>query len=59
VILLLTPASELIAFKPSPEAYSESARIKVAESQTHAYPVVTEAGIYVKDQESVALLTLP
>ncbi len=59
VIFLLTPAAELIAFKPDPEAYTELARIKVAESGTHAFPVVTEAGIFIKDQDAVTLWTLP
>ena len=58
VLLALTPASELIAIQPGEKDYKEVARIKVAESGTHAHPVVTGNRIYVKDQDSVTLLTL-
>ena len=57
VVLALTPASELIAFKAGDKAYSEIARIKVADSPTYAYPVLSGNRIFIKDQESVALLT--
>jgi hypothetical protein len=58
VLFALTPASELVVFQPDPKAYSELARIKVAASPTHAYPVVSGNRIFVKDQDSVALLTI-
>jgi outer membrane protein assembly factor BamB len=58
VLLALTPSSELIAFEPSDKAYKELARIKVADSQTHAYPVVSGNRIFIKDKESVTLWTL-
>lgn len=55
VILALTPASQLIAFQPSDKAYAEVARIKVADTPTHAYPVATGNRIFIKDQDSVIL----
>lgn len=55
VLLALTPASELVVFKPDQEAYAELARMKVAPSPTHAYPVVSGNRIFIKDQDSVAL----
>jgi outer membrane protein assembly factor BamB len=58
VMLALTPGSELIAFEPGDKAYKELARIKVSDSQTHAYPVVSGNRIFIKDKESVALLTV-
>ena len=58
VLVALTPGSELIAFEPSDKAYTELARIKVAETPTHAYPVVSGNRVFVKDQESVTLWTL-
>jgi outer membrane protein assembly factor BamB len=58
VLLLLTPSSELVAFKPTEKEYSEVARIKVADSPTYAHPVVSGKRIFVKDQDSVALLTV-
>ena len=57
-MLALTPASELVAFQPSEKAYTELARLKVADSPTYAFPVVSGKRIYVKDQDSVALFTL-
>ena len=57
VLMALTPSSELIAFEPSPSNYSELARIKVAETPTHAHPVVSGNRVFIKDQGSVALLT--
>jgi outer membrane protein assembly factor BamB len=58
VLLALTPASELIAFQPGQKAYAELARIKVAASQTHAYPVVSGNRVFIKDQDSVTLWTI-
>jgi outer membrane protein assembly factor BamB len=55
VLLALTPASELIAFQPNEKTYTEVARIKVAESPTHAYPVLSGNRLYIKDKESVTL----
>jgi outer membrane protein assembly factor BamB len=58
VLLALTPSSELIAFEPGDQAYKELARIKVADSQTHAHPVVSGNRIFIKDRNSVALWTI-
>jgi outer membrane protein assembly factor BamB len=57
-LLALTPAGELVAFKPSDEAYNELARYKVAEEGTYAYPVAAGNSIIVKDQNSVTLWTV-
>lgn len=59
VLLALTPSTELVAFEPSAKAFKEVARIKVAESPTYAYPVLSGSRLFIKDQNSVALLTLP
>jgi outer membrane protein assembly factor BamB len=58
VVLALTPASELIAFEPSDKSYTELARIKVADSSTHAYPIVSGNRVFVKDRDAVTLWTL-
>ena len=58
VLLALTPAMELVAFEPSDKAYKELARIKVADSATHAYPVVSGNRVFVKDQDAVTLWTV-
>ncbi len=53
VIFALPPNSELIAFKPDGKKYEEVARIKVAETPTFAYPVITGNQVFVKDADSV------
>jgi outer membrane protein assembly factor BamB len=53
VMLALTPASELIVFKADPKGFAEVAKVKVAASQTHAHPVVSDTRIFIKDQESL------
>jgi outer membrane protein assembly factor BamB len=58
VILALTLNGELAAFKPSRTEYTELARIKVADSETWAHPVVAGNKILVKDNETVALWTI-
>jgi outer membrane protein assembly factor BamB len=58
VLLALTPASELIVFKPDVNAYSEVARLKVADSPTYAYPVVSGKRIYVKDKNDLTLFVV-
>jgi len=59
VLMALTPATELVVFSPDASAFKELARIKVADSPTHAHPVPSGNRILVKDQESVILWTLP
>lgn len=59
VLLALPSSGELIVFKPSDKQYEELARIKVADGSTYAFPVVAGNRIYVKDQDSLALWTLP
>lgn len=58
VLMALTPSAELVVFKPSTKSFEEVARVKVASSPTHAHPVVTDNRVFVKDQNSVALLTV-
>ena len=58
VILALPSTSELIAFKPSDKGYDELAKIKVAETPTYAHPVIAGNRIFVKDQDTVAMLTI-
>jgi outer membrane protein assembly factor BamB len=58
VMLALTVNSELAAFKPSDKEYTELAKLKVAESETWAHPVVAGKRIFVRDRENVTLWTL-
>jgi len=58
VMLALTPSSELIAFEPGSTVYKELARIKVSETPTHAYPVVSGNRLFIKDRDSLTLWTV-
>jgi outer membrane protein assembly factor BamB len=58
VMLALTAKSQLTAFEPSEKEYTELASIKVADKQTYAYPVVSGNRLFVRDQDSVALLSI-
>jgi outer membrane protein assembly factor BamB len=58
VLMLLTPSMELIVFEPTDKKYTELARIKVAQTPTYAYPVVSGNRIFVKDAESLTLWTI-
>jgi outer membrane protein assembly factor BamB len=58
VLLALTPSSELVAFEPNNKAYAELARIKVSDTPTYAYPVVSGDRIFIKDKDNVILYAL-
>ena len=57
VLFALTPAGELVVFKPDREEFKQVASYKVANGNTYAYPVVTSEGVYVKDGDSVTYWT--
>jgi len=58
VLLALTPAAQLVAFAPSDKAYTELARIKVADGQIYAYPIASGNRVFIKDKDSVTLWTI-
>jgi outer membrane protein assembly factor BamB len=55
VLLALPGGTELIVLKPGDKECTELARIKVADTETYAHPVVAGNRIFVKDAESVTL----
>ena len=55
VIVGLSSTSNLIVFKPAPEAYSEVKKYKVSDSPVYSYPVVAGNKIYIKDSENLIL----
>jgi hypothetical protein len=57
VLLALTPTSELVVFQPG-DKYAEVAKVKVAATPTYAYPVASGNRLFVKDQDSVSLVTI-
>jgi hypothetical protein len=58
VLLALTPKMQLFVLQPTDKAYTEVASIKVADSATYAYPVVSGNRVFIRDHDSVALLTV-
>jgi outer membrane protein assembly factor BamB len=56
--MALTPASQLLVFKPDAKGYSEVAKIKVAETPTYAYPVASGNRIYIRDQAGLTAYTV-
>jgi outer membrane protein assembly factor BamB len=57
VILALGSRGELLVFKPG-STYSQLARIKMADSETWAHPVVAGNRVFIKDNETVGLWTI-
>jgi outer membrane protein assembly factor BamB len=55
VLLALTPKSELMVLEPSGKQFRLIASIKVADTPTLSYPVVSGNHLYIEDQNSVAL----
>jgi outer membrane protein assembly factor BamB len=58
VLLALTPGSQLYVVQPTDKAYTQVASIKVADTPTYAYPVISGNRVFIRDQNSLALLTL-
>jgi outer membrane protein assembly factor BamB len=57
-LMALPSSSELIVYKPSGEGYSELAVIKVSETPIYAHPVIAGKRIFIKDQDTVAMLMI-
>ncbi|MBC8472705.1 MAG: PQQ-binding-like beta-propeller repeat protein [Planctomycetes bacterium] len=57
-LMALPSSSELIVYKPSKNQYEELAKIKVADTPIYSHPVIAGNRIFIKDQESVALLMI-
>jgi outer membrane protein assembly factor BamB len=53
-LLALTPTGTLTVFAPG-DQFKQLAAYKVAEAGTYAYPVPSQHGLYVKDQDSITL----
>ncbi|HZZ29669.1 MAG TPA: PQQ-binding-like beta-propeller repeat protein [Pirellulales bacterium] len=58
VLMALTPAANLMVFEPSDKELKPLANYKVADSETHAYPVVSRNRIFIKDKNDVILWTI-
>jgi outer membrane protein assembly factor BamB len=58
VVMALPSNSELIIIKPNDKEYTELALIKVSETPIYAHPVIAGNRIFIKDQETVTMLTI-
>lgn len=58
VIFALTSDPEFIVFKPDGKKYEEIARTKVADTPVYAHPVIAGNAIYVKDENTLTMLTI-
>lgn len=58
VLLALTPAAELVVLAPDSKEKKELARIKLSASQTYSYPLASGERLFIKDRDSVALVSV-
>jgi outer membrane protein assembly factor BamB len=58
IILALTTKMQLYAVQPNEKQFTQVASIKVADTPTFASPVVSGNRVFIRDQNSVSLLTL-
>ena len=57
-LVALPSSAELVVFKPDGKQYEEIAKIKVSDTPIYAHPVLAGNRIFIKDAESVAMLTV-
>jgi len=57
-LVALPSSSEMVVFKPDAKQYQEVAKIKVSDTPIYAHPVLAGNRIFVKDQDSVAMLSV-
>jgi outer membrane protein assembly factor BamB len=57
-LMALPSSSELTVFKLNDKQYEELAKIKVSDTPIYAHPVIAGNRIIIKDQETVAMLTI-
>jgi outer membrane protein assembly factor BamB len=58
LLIAITQNSNLIAFKPDEKAYTEVALIKVSDTPVFAYPILAKDNIYIKDKETLAMMSV-
>ncbi len=58
VMAVLPSNADLIIFKPTDKAFEQLAKIKVADTDTYATPVLAGTRVFVKDKESLTLFTV-
>ncbi len=58
LLIALPQTSNLVIYKPDEKAYTEVAVIKVSDTPIYTYPICAGDKIYVKDKESLAMMSL-
>ena len=58
VLIALPQTSNLVVYKPDEKAYTEIATIKVAETPTYSYPILSNSRIIVKEKESLVMMAV-
>jgi hypothetical protein len=58
LLIALPQSSNLIVYKPDEKAYTEVALIKVSDTPIYAYPILAKDKIYIKDKESLAMMSV-
>ncbi len=58
VLIALTEKGEMVVFKPDEKQFTQIAALKVADTNTYAYPVISGKAIYIKDQDSLIMWNL-
>jgi len=58
LIIALPQTSNLVVFKPDEKGYSEVALIKVADSPTYSYPILSGNNVFIKDKESLSMMVI-
>jgi outer membrane protein assembly factor BamB len=58
-LVALPSSAEMVVFQPNGTQYQEVAKIKVADTAIYAHPVLAGHRVFVKDQDSVAMLAVP
>ncbi len=58
LLVALPQTSNLVIYKPDPKAYNEVAVIKVSDTPTYTYPILTGNRIIIKDKESLTMMSL-
>lgn len=58
-LIALPNTSEMLVFKPTDKGYEELAKYKSSATPSYGYPVVSANRIFVEDQDSLTLWTLP
>jgi len=58
LIIALPQTSNLVVFKSDEKAYTEVATIKVADTPTYSYPLISGNKLFVKDKDSLLMMIL-